>query len=171
MVAFISSNRCGLAPFAGFQNIITSFICTADTFQCLIKYSELVVVCWEIQRALAQSDCIQKAKQRGQRIYPCGIPGSVVPDTVKFPAVKKPSVLLSFILISGGSVLYQRPPHFLSGVLDYDKQVTRSIQTQINILTPLIASSMEMERTRSPFVLICINDVYAVSCCATTILI
>lgn len=58
---------------------------------------------------------------------------------------------------------------------DYDKQVMRSIdasiQTQINILTPLIASSMEMERTRSPFVLICIKDVYAVLWSATTILI
>lgn len=127
------------------------------------------MVCREIQRALAQSDCIQKAKQRGQHIYPSGIPGCVVPDTVKFPAVKKPSVLLSFILISSGSFLYQRTPDFLSGVskrIDYDKQVMRSIeasiQIQINISMPLIVSSMEMERTRSPFVLICINDVYAV---------
>lgn len=51
---------------------------------------------------------------------------------------------------------------------DYDKQVLRSIeasiQTRINISTPLIVLSMEMERMRSPFVLICINDVYAVVC-------
>lgn len=128
------------------------------------------MVCREIQRALAQSDCIQKAKQRGQHIYPCGIPGCVVPDTVKFPAVKKPSVRLSFILISSGSFLYQCLPDFLSGVSERSIMTNRSCDPlrlpykQINISTSLIVSSMEMERTRSPFVLICINDVYAIQC-------